>query len=204
MTAKTIHEIEADYSRERTELLQEYHREIDDVRAVSSPEDVPYLDKLTPQARDEVLREQKGGAKDGARERAIGRYREATEGRREQIEARKARLEKALFRVAGTPGEAMLPHAAAADEEGLMGLLAAAVVGGSADQARAVLAVAHRRGMPAVVSAYLKRANPQADELYAEYQAIPTPEQMETAAEQAETFVHDTGPGMLRYGPRVA
>ena len=24
------------------------------------------------------------------------------------------------------------------------------------------------------------------------------------AAEQADTFVHDTGPGMLRYGPRVA
>ena len=37
-------------SRERTELLQEYHREIDDVRAVSSPEGVPYLDKRTPQA----------------------------------------------------------------------------------------------------------------------------------------------------------
>ena len=55
-----------------------------------------------------------------------------------------------------------------------------------------------------MVSAYLERANPQAGELYAEYQAIPTPEQMEAAAEQAETFVHDTGPGMLRYGLRVA
>ena len=204
MKGKSIHEIKDEHGAEMSGLLQDYYREIDEVRAMRDPEGVAYLDKLTAEGQAEILREQKAAAKDGARSRALERYREAAETHRGRVESRKAFLDKTLFNVGGTPGEAMLPHAATATEEGLMDLLDAAVIGGSPDQARAVLAVAHRRGAEAVVGAYLERANPEAGELYAEYQVAPSADELDKQEAQAETFVHDPGPDSLRYAPSVA
>ncbi len=104
---------------------------------------------------------------------------------------------------AETP-EGVVAMWAAATDVGLMGLLDAALAGGSADQARAVLAVAHNRGAAAVVSAYLDRAPDATAGLYSEYLEAPGSAELEKHEAQAETFVHDPEPGMLRYGPPAA
>lgn len=206
MKGKTIHEIEADYSRELTELQQEYYRAIDDVRSMRNPEaaSLSYLDRLSPAGRAEVLHEQlheqKNEAKDEARGRALARYHRATEERREAIEPRKARLGARLYHV--EDGRLVAETVRASDEE-LPRVLAAAIRTGSRDLAKAVFAEADARGLSNLVDEYFTRVDPEARELYTEYQAVPTREQLETAAEQAEMFVHEPSEEMLRYGPQV-
>ncbi len=206
MKGKTVHEIEAEYSRELTELQRDYYEAIDDVRAMRVPEGVPHLDKMSPQGYGEILADQKTAAKDAARERAISRYREATGERREAIEARKRALDARLYRVGGEGSEAgaLVVGCARATDEELRDYLERAERTGAKDLARAVFVEADARGLSTLVDAYFERVDPEGRELYAEYQAMPTPEQIETAAGQAETFVHDTDPEMLRSGPRVA
>jgi Skp family chaperone for outer membrane proteins len=204
MTDKTIGQVREEFGEQAAAILRDYHAALDAVREARTPEAGAYLDRLTDEQQMSLLREQKAAAAQEAREKALDAYRTATERYHKEIAARRAPLEERLFRVAGTPGEAILPVAATASEEQLAELLDTAILAGSYDQARAVFAVAHRRQLPEVMGAYFEKADPGAHELYREWQEIPPAEVLERQLEQAETIVHDVAPESLAAPPRVA
>jgi hypothetical protein len=204
MTQKSIHEIKAEYGERASGILSRYHEAIDELAQRREPEAGTYLDRLSGEERARLLREQKAKAAAEIREAAIKDYRAATEDYHEQITARRSRLEERLFRVAGTPGEAVLPLASGATEEQLMGMLEDAITGASFDQARAVFLVARRRQLPGVLAAYFDRADPEAKELYEEHAEIPPAESLDRQLAGVETIIHEPGPRELSAAPWMA
>jgi hypothetical protein len=188
MTDQTIQEAAANYSEKAAGILWGWHETLDEIARSREPVEGEYLERLTDAGREQLIREQQTERAHTEREKYLREYRELTEEHHEQVKSRTRFLSERLFKVAGTPGEAVLPLASSATEEQLMGMLEDALTGGSFDQARAVFVVAQRRQLAGVMGAYLDRADREARALYEEWKAAPSEEIMERRLAGVETL----------------
>ncbi len=114
-TARTMPEIQQEYSSAAAEILSSYHNVLDEIKEDREPEAGAYLDRLSDEQRAELLREQKERRVDEERARALEEYTEATERYQAEVKGRASRLRERLYKVENTTS---LANAATADEEG--------------------------------------------------------------------------------------
>ncbi len=195
---KTIHEIRAEHSAKAGAILTAYQDQIGEIRSTKTLPDGPYLDRLTDEQRFGLLREQKAQRAADAHERTLREYTREVERYHAALAERTSALKGRLF---GVSDAGALSRAALADEGELSTLLDVATQAGSDDLARAVFVAAHNRGAGEVMSRYLDAADPEARELYGEWNDVPPPELLERQRSTIERVVQMPDPDSLTPSP---
>lgn len=202
MTGKTVHEMQAEHGRASTEILSRYHEVLDALREEREPEAGAYLDRLTPEQRMGLMREQKTQKAGDARREALEAYTAAVEDYHEGLQSRQGRLKALLFGVDGPDGAAALSRTVTASDGELSAYLDVAELSGNEDLARAVFVAAERRNSgaswPATSTTWIpKRASSTRS-------GRPSPaEVLERQRESVEQIVAEPDPGRLMPPPRV-
>jgi hypothetical protein len=194
MSDKTIYETEATYGERAAGILRSWYEARDEIVRSYEPVEGGFSEYLTDEGRAQVVRERKAERASAEAENYRREYRQLVEENNARVQRRRGFLGQRLFKVAGTPGEAALPFASIATEEQLLGMLEDSVAAGSLDQAHAVFVVARRRQLPDVMGAYFEKADPEARELYREWEAAPSDETLEHRLVDIETMIAPPSP----------
>jgi hypothetical protein len=186
---KTVHEIKEEHGRNAAAILTDYQDTTDQIRAEREPEEGAYLDRLTPQQRMGLLREQKAGRADEAHRQTLGAYREEVERYHDELAQRRTHLKGRLFGVEGPDGAAALSRTVLASEGELSAYLDVAIQAGNKDLARAAFVAAERKGLGAILLRYFDEVDNEARALYNEWSELPTEEVLERQRENIERVV---------------
>jgi hypothetical protein len=203
MTERTIQEMQAEHGQVATEILNDYHAVIDAMREEREPEAEAYLDRLTPEQRMDLMREQKTEKAGEARTRALEAYTASVDRYYEELRRRQGHLKDRLFGVSGPDGAAALSRTVTASEGELAAYLDVAEQAGNGDLARAVFVAAERRGSGDLMARFFDNVDPDARGLYEEWTAIPPAEVLERQREGVGLVVGEADPSRLMPLPRV-
>jgi hypothetical protein len=153
-----------------------------------------YAERLGPQERMALMREQKTARAQESRSRTLEAYLGEVERYQTALSKRADFLRGRLFKVedAGT-----LTRAALATDTELGILLDLAARAENAQLGRAVFAAAEQRGLGNLMAQFFDRIDPEARELYNEYRGIPPPQILERQRENAELIVPPANPDRL-------
>ncbi len=198
MSEKSIREIKAEHSAKTGSIMTGYQDEIQQIRATKKPAEGGYLDRLSDGQRFQLLREEKARKAAEAHERTIREYTREVDRYHAEIAKRTSTLKVRLF---GVEDAGALSRAALADETELSTLLDVASQAGSEDLARAVFVAAHNRGAGEVMSRYFDAADPEARELYGEWNNVPPPELLERQRATVGRVVQMPDPDSLTPSP---
>jgi hypothetical protein len=190
---KTIGEIQEEFASKSGEILNGHLDDVSRIKARSELTDGAYLDRLSPEQRMSVLREEKAEEARGVSEKAREAYAQEVESYLQDIAKRALYLRERLFEVEDAGA---LSRAALATDAELSTLMNIAAKAGNRELGKAVFAVAEGRGMGDLMMAYY-RLDPEAEELYAEYTSIPSEEILECRANSAEALIPDPDPDSL-------
>jgi hypothetical protein len=190
---KTIGEIQEEFASKSGEILNGHLDDVSRIKARSELTDGAYLDRLSPEQRMSVLREEKAEEARDVSEKAREAYAQEVESYLQDIAKRALYLRERLFEVEDAGA---LSRAALATDAELSTLMNIAAKAGNRELGKAVFAVAEGRGMGDLMMAYY-RLDPEAEELYAEYTSIPSEEILECRANSAEALIPDPDPDSL-------
>ena len=198
MSEKTVHEIREEHARRAAEITGAYFDAKDAVRETTEPRAGAYLDRLAPQERMRVLREQKAEAAAEAYETARASYRAEVERYQREVGRRRARLRERLFGVDDPAAATTLARAATADEGELREMLGLAAQTGNEQLGKVVFAAAERRGLGDVLAEYFAGMDGEARELFREWSELPTEDAMRRQREGIDRVLPPpTYPGAL-------
>ncbi len=195
---KTIAEIRAEHSAKAGTIMTRYQDQIGEIRNTKTLPDGAYLDRLTDGQRFQLLREEKARKAAEAHERTIREYTREVDRYHAELAKRTNTLKARLF---GVEDAGALSRAALADETELSTLLDVASQAGSEDLARAVFVAAHNRGAGDIMSRYFDAADPEARELYGEWNDVPPPELLERQRNSVARVVQMPDPDSLTPSP---
>ncbi len=186
---KTTTDIIAEHQKNAGEIMLGYEDTKQEIREGMEPEEGAYLDRLTPEQRMRLLREQKGSRADEAHRQTLEAYTTEMERYHDELAQRRAHLKKHLFGVDGPDGAAALSRTVLASEGELAAYLDVALQAGNEDLARAVFVAAERRGSGDLMARYFDEVDPGARSLYAEWSEMPTQQKLEQQRENIERIV---------------
>ena len=191
---RTVPEIREAFGEASAGILTGHMDALDAIRAETAPEDGRYLDRLPPQERLALMREQKGErAREGA-DRAREAYADALDSYQTELSERSDFLRGRLF---GVGDAGALSRAALATDAELGTLLEVAAHAGNAELGRAVFVAAEQRGLGDLMARYFDRVDPEARDLYGEWAEVPPADVLERQRENAGTLIPDPDPDRL-------
>src|SRR5215212_3453929 len=200
---KSTADIIAEHQKNASAILIGYKDALEAIREVRELEDGRYLDRLTPEQRYALMREQKAQQTDEAYRDALAAYTAEVERYHNELALRRSHLKKRLFGVDGPDGAAALSRTVLASEEELAACLDVAIQAGNEDLARAVFVAAERRGLGDLAARYFDEVNPEARALYNEWSELPAQETLERQVESIERIVEAPDHSQLMPPARV-
>jgi hypothetical protein len=200
---KTIQQIREEHGQKAAGILLGYYAEIDALREERKPEAGGYFDRLSDEQRMTLLRDQKREKADAARRRSIAEYRRQFSAYERSLAARREDLQGRLFDVGGSEGAGMLAKTMLADEGELSALLDVAATARNAELSRAVFVAADRRGLGDVLSRYFSEVDPGAQDLYHEWQELPTSESLDRQHEDIPQMLPSPDASRLEAPPQL-
>ncbi len=183
---KTTADIIGEHQKNAGEIMLGYEDAKEEIRESMGPEEGAYLDRLTPEQRMGLLREQKAKRANDAHEQTLEAYTAEVERYHNELAQRRTHLKKQLF---GVDGAAALSRTVLASEGELASYLDVAIQAGNQDLARAVFVAAERKGLGNLMARYFHEVNPDARSLYAEWSEVPTEDALERQRENIERVV---------------
>lgn len=194
MSDKTIHEIKEEFGSSGPAALNRYHETLAAIAAERDPEEGRYLDRLPPQERMRLMREQKAERAGDLTRQAREDYAAEVSKYHAELAERTDYLKGRLFRVEDAGA---LSRAALATDTELGAMLELAAHAGNAELGRAVFVAAEQRGLGDLMASYFDRVEPEARELYQEWAEIPPPEILTRQRESVETILPELNPDRL-------
>jgi hypothetical protein len=197
---KTYQEVLEEHQRRSAEIAMDAMDAYAEIGA-EGIEEGRYLDQLSPEQRLAILREQTTGKANEARARAVEEN--VAEAQRYADEVRELRrsLRPRLFDVAN---DALLAQVAVYSDEQLAAVFDTAVHTGRQDLAKAVFAEADKRRLGGLVNRFFREVNPEAGNLYQEWRALPSEEELERQIQNAERVIPEATEHQLMPRPAVS
>jgi hypothetical protein len=166
-------------------ILRGFYDAKDEIgREVESVEG-PHADILTDRQRAEIAYAQKAERAVAKAEECRHEYQDLMEERNEAVRTRTRALREQLF---GAQDARVLSRAALASDAELGAMLELAVRADNAELGRAVFAAAEQRGFGDLMNRYFDQMDPEAGELYQEFKAAPSEEDLQCRLADAETL----------------
>ena len=203
MSEKTIGEIQAEHGAKASEILVGYQDALEEIRDIREPEEGAYLDRLSPEGRMRLLRDQKVERAEDLHIRTLEEYTAEVERYHEALSKCTGRLKERLFGVTGPDGATALSRTVTASQGELEAYLDVAIQAGNTDLARAVFVAAERRSSGDLMARYFDEVDPEARELYAEWQQASPAEVLERQRENISAVVQSPDPDRLIPPARV-
>jgi hypothetical protein len=166
MSDKTIPEIQAEHGAKASAILTGFQDSLQEIREIREPEEGAYLERLSPEGRVRLLRDQKVERAEDAHTRTLEEYTAEVERYHEALSERTQSLKERLFGVSGPDGAAALSRTVTASQGELEAYLDVAVQAGNRDLARAVFVAAERRGSGDLMARYFDEVDQEARDLY--------------------------------------
>jgi hypothetical protein len=191
---KTIVQIREEFGAKSAAILNDYQEELAEVKAMRTPSDGAYLDRLSGDQRMGLLREQKTEQATSLTEQASKAYTEEVEAYHAAIAKRADYIREHLFKVEDAGA---LSRAATATDAELGAMLEIAALSQNAELGRAVFVAAEQRGLGDLMAAYFDKINPEGRELYAEWSEVPPQEILERQLQNVGAILPDVSADSL-------
>ena len=185
MSEKTIQETEASFGERAAVILRGWYDVQDGIGREIEYVEGPHADILTDRQRAEIAATQKAERAGAKGEEYRREYQALMEERNEAVRTRKRALREQLF---GVQDAGALSRAALASDAELGAMLKLAVRADNAELGRAVFTAAEQRGLGDLMNRYFDQMNPEAGELYQEFKAAPSEENLQRRLADAETL----------------
>jgi hypothetical protein len=185
MSERTIPGIEGAFAEKAAEIVRGWHETQDEITRSEVAVEGGYSEYLTDGGRAQVAREHKAERAAAKAEEHRQEYTKLTRERNAAVKARTHVLRDELF---GVEDAGALARVALASDADLRAMLELAVHAGNNDLARSVFVAADQRELGDVLSTYFERVDPEAGELYQEWRAAPSEEDLERRLADAETI----------------